>query len=111
MGTPTVIKEDAKYHIWFYGDSGDATDSRGRIGYAYSGDGFTWRTYTGNPLLHPGAPSAFDGGGVRGPIVIKDGNTYRMWYYGLGTGEIGAPLGKINYAESHAYQGNTLSLR
>ncbi len=107
LGSPAVIKEDAKYHLWFLG--GGSTDDLERIGYAYSGDGINWNTYTGNPLLHPGAPGAFDGGGVREPVVIKDGTTYRMWYHGLGTGAIGTPTGKINYAESHAYQGNTLS--
>jgi predicted GH43/DUF377 family glycosyl hydrolase len=110
LESPTVIKEDMKYHIWFSGASDNWTDSRSRIGYAYAVEGsIAGRRYDGNPLLHPGAPNAFDGGGVSLPVVIKDGNTYRMWYYGLGTGAVGTPRGKINYAESHAYQGTTLS--
>ena len=109
VGSPTVIKEDTKISLWLYGKSGDSTDNRSRIGYAYSTDGMAWRIYGGNPLLHPGAPNAFDGGGVQDPLVIKDGNTYRMWYYGAGTGADGTPRGKINYAESYAYQGNKFS--
>ncbi len=99
LGSPTVIKEDTKLHLWFYGESG-GTDGRSTIGYAYSGDGISWKTYNGNPLLH----GTFEGGGLSNPTVIKDGNTYRMWY-DAGTGA----SGKINYAESYAYQGNTLS--
>jgi hypothetical protein len=81
IAAPWVIKDGATYKMWY---SGKASDGRWRIGYATSSDGLTWtRQNSGNPVFDRGLVARFDGGGVAYPSVIKDGNTYRMWYAGV----------------------------
>ena len=81
IATPWVIKDGATYKMWY---SGKSQDGRWRIGYATSTDGVTWtRQNGGNPVFDRGLVARFDGGGVAYPSVIKDGNTYRMWYSGV----------------------------
>jgi hypothetical protein len=94
LGAPTVIKEDS-YRMWYAGDA-DAS-MVDKIGFAYSDDGISWQDYNGNPVLNPG-PAEFDSGDVNKPSVIKDGNTYKMWYTGYSS--TGVPT--IGYAESSA---------
>ena len=81
IDAPWVIKDGATYKMWY---SGKGQDNRWRIGYATSTDGVTWsRGNSGNPVLDRGLIARFDGGGVAAPTVIKDGNTYKMWYTGV----------------------------
>ncbi len=81
IATPWVIKDGVTYKMWY---SGKSQDGRWRIGYATSSNGLTWnRGNGGNPVLDRGGIARFDGGGVAYPSVIKDGNTYRMWYSGV----------------------------
>lgn len=79
--SPWVIKDGATYKMWY---SGKGSDGRWRIGYATSADGVSWtRGNSGNPVLDRGNIAKFDGGGVAHPSVIKDGQTFRMWYAGV----------------------------
>ncbi len=41
-----------------------------------------WLLYSGNPVLLRGKPDSWDDFKVGSPVVIKEGNTYRMWYRG-----------------------------
>jgi|GEM_PF-2587378 len=41
-----------------------------------------WLLYGGNPVLLRGKPDSWDDFKVGSPVVIKEGNTYRMWYRG-----------------------------
>ncbi len=101
---PCVIKEDSIFRMWYSAYPGGA-DGHDRIGYAYSLDGIHWRKYDGNPVIMQGGLSAFDEYGAMDPMVLKDGNTYKMWY--IGSGNCGGPnCAKIGYATSSAYQGS-----
>ena len=80
IGDPTVVKEGSVYRIWFFGE-GDPGPAE-RIGYAYSLDGINWRKYDGNPVIMEGSSGKFDEKNVWGPMVLKDENTYKMWYVG-----------------------------
>jgi predicted GH43/DUF377 family glycosyl hydrolase len=106
LGAPTVIKEDSYYRMWYAGDATVETASVDRIGFAYSKDGISWRDYDGNPVLHPG-PAAFDGGAVNKPSVIKDGNTYKIWYAGYSSTNVPT----IGYAESSTRDGRGLAFK
>lgn len=80
---PSVIKDGSTFKMWYTGYS--STNTTPQIGYATSTDGATWTKYSGNPVLTIGASTAWDGGGVGAPSVIKDGGTYKMWFGGRDT--------------------------
>ena len=44
-----------------------------------------WTKDANNPALETGGSGAWDEDGIDRPAVIKDGNTYKMWYSGSGT--------------------------
>jgi predicted GH43/DUF377 family glycosyl hydrolase len=108
---PTVIFENATFHMWYMGwDGGDAP----RIGYATSPDGINWTKYNdpstvnppyaeSDPVMTPGDPGSWDAAAVGSPAVIYDGSTYHMWYAGGDTLQPGFPWAlpsKIGYASS-----------
>ncbi|MBC7260837.1 MAG: hypothetical protein H5T63_02390, partial [Chloroflexi bacterium] len=88
---PAVIKDGDTYKMWFGARNANAVWT---IGYAVSSDGVSW-TKVGK-VLDVGAPGSWDSQMVREPWVIKDGDTYKMWY----SGTAAWPVFKIGYAES-----------
>lgn len=54
-----------------------------------------WVKYEGNPVVDTG-PGVWDSNAVLSPSVMKDGDTYRMWY----GGRDGSLTTHIGYAES-----------
>ena len=90
---PNVILDGSTYKMWYQGYN---TGTGYGIGYATSSDGITWTKYAGNPVM-VGDAGKFDGGTIYSPSVIKDGDTYKMWY--AGTDESYNPAA-IGYATS-----------
>jgi predicted GH43/DUF377 family glycosyl hydrolase len=77
----TVITDGATYKMWYVGVDPNQIST---IGYATSSDGLTWtKGNNGKPVLDLGPVNKFDGGSVVSPSVIKDGDTYKMWYAGM----------------------------
>ncbi len=74
---PTVIFNGTGYWMWYDGRSG----SSWAIGLATSPDGMTWTKYSGNPVLTRG--SGWEGRYISTPVVLYDGNSYKMWYRGM----------------------------
>ena len=95
----TVLFEDGQYHMWYHGTNGNAF-SGWKIGYATSPDGVNWTKHASNPILEPGSGS-WDADIVGFPRVIKDGDRYRMWYTGRGSGSID----RFGYAEDSTLVG------
>jgi len=91
VSQPNIIKDGSTYAMWFMG--WDASDIW-RIGYATSTYGFNWTKYSGNPVLDVGSSGSWDAGSVYKPSVIKEGNTYKMWYQGYSS------MSRIGYATS-----------
>ncbi|MBI2869300.1 MAG: hypothetical protein HYX96_05700, partial [Chloroflexi bacterium] len=54
------------------------------LGYATSADGIEWTKDASNPVLQGGTGLAWDRYGVAGPAVVRTGDSYEMWYTGLG---------------------------
>jgi len=102
VGTPSVVKSDGSYQMWYSGfeidyaelvallnaaSLADVVDTslssiKVRIGYATSGDGTGWTKYANNPVLYGGSADAWDEFGVGTPSVIKNDSNYEMWYTG-----------------------------
>ncbi len=51
------------------------------ICYAWSRDGKTWTKFDRNPVLHHGN-FPFEKNELGSPTVLREGNTYKMWYVG-----------------------------
>ena len=82
-----VLFDGQTYRLWYGG-----RDANGvyRTGLATSADGVSWSRHAANPVLSTGGPGAWDSGGVNASEVMKDGDTYEMWYMGQdGTWSIG----------------------
>ena len=96
-----VMKDGSTYKMWYTGQH-----TAYKIGYATSSDGIAWTKYASNPVF-AGDGSGFDSSWVAGASVLKDGSTYKMWYFGNNGG--GAGSDRIGYAWSS--DGTTWSRR
>lgn len=82
--TPSVVRTDSGYHMFYAGmnaDDWDAYEWGGyrRIGYAHSTDGLTWQKGSDNPQLGPSPPfldhdDVWNSQGVYNPAAIWDAN-------------------------------------
>ncbi|MBI2437538.1 MAG: hypothetical protein HYV36_01820 [Lentisphaerae bacterium] len=88
-GYSAVIKDGDTYKMWYSGYNG----TNYRIYYATSPDGLDWTKYDNsipapsdttstNGRIPLGTSGRGDDRYVYAPAVIKDGNTYKMWYLG-----------------------------
>ena len=73
-----VIKDGPTYKLWYEGINNETA----RIGYATSTDGISWDINNSNPVFSPGDNDAWDNEDVGNPCVVKEGSTYKMWYWG-----------------------------
>ncbi|MCL4870258.1 MAG: hypothetical protein KJ063_14935, partial [Anaerolineae bacterium] len=81
---PGIANGSACYRLWYVGTTSQWGTPR--IGYAVSSDGITWNrvpgTQTGGSVLAEGPAGNFDSHGVTYMTVMKDGDTFKMWYSG-----------------------------
>lgn len=85
VGMPTVVLDGGGFELWYVGDYLEVA-----IGHATSPDGVAWTRSGASPVLRPGSGGAWDMFGAWEPTVVKDGDTYRMWYEGyLSSSRIG----------------------
>lgn len=89
-----VIKADSMWLLYYTGQSYIANGGQSAIGLAISHDGQDWVRVKNEPILRPEYP--FEKESVMNPCVLKDGDTYKMWY---SAGETYEP-DVICYAES-----------
>jgi len=66
--------------LWLMWYRGLGAQNSGAVGLATSLDGVIWSKYPGNPVMRD------SGGTLAYPYVIKDGDTYRIWYAAWGCG-------------------------
>lgn len=90
---PSVLLDGSTYKMWYAGSS--AADTTRKIGYATSPDGITWTRHGSTPVFTAGSAGAWDAK-IGFPMVIKDGNTYKLWYTGLNASD----AGQVGYATS-----------
>ncbi len=100
--SPCALREGETWHLWYASSTG-FLETDGRVDplyvlkYARSTDGIRW-TRENRTLLAPASPHEC----TARPTVVKDGNTYKMWYcYRDGSDfRDGAGAYRIGYAES-----------
>lgn len=93
-GQISVLKDGGLYKMWY---SGAADGGYWQTGYATSTNGTDWNIYGSNPVLSVGPNGSWDEQEADGPVVIKDGGTYKMWYHGC---DVGYTICSIGYATS-----------
>jgi predicted GH43/DUF377 family glycosyl hydrolase len=95
-----VIVDNGKWHMWYGGDQGSASQKDVNICYATSSDGFNWTKHSSNPVLKNNANNgAWDGTELRPTGIVKEGNQFRLFYWGDNTAGI-APVPKLAMATS-----------
>ena len=110
-----VVWNGTGYLMYYVGDGGNTTTFR-QIGAAFSSDGVHWVKSAHNPVITHG-PGTYDQRYTRGPSVIFDSGTYKMWYWGTAPPNATVPFqSSIDYATSTdgvhwtKYPGNPLFL-
>jgi predicted GH43/DUF377 family glycosyl hydrolase len=98
--SPDVVWNHTGYMMYYVGD-GVTTSATfpvnfRQIGVAFSSDGIHWSKFAGNPVITHG-PGPYDARFTRGPSVIFDNGTYKMWYAGMAPSPF---LTTIDYATS-----------
>jgi len=93
----TVLKLKNSYQMWY---SGGILDSNDGIGYAYSEDGINWIKDTENPVLHVDDADAqiWRKDRTFTPLVLKEGNSYKMWFSARDGETVGSNSYVIGYA-------------
>lgn len=74
--SPSVLKIDDTYHMWYSGIGEDHV----RIGHATSEDGLVWVKDENNPVIDVGEPGSFDDTRAYLPTVAYDGTTFHLYY-------------------------------
>jgi predicted GH43/DUF377 family glycosyl hydrolase len=74
----SVLLVGATYYLYYAGRDGGGT---WRIGLATSSDGVTFTRFSGNPIVNV-TGGAWDGQNVAFPSVVKDGNSWSLFYMG-----------------------------
>ncbi len=83
-----VLQDGDTLHIWYRGLADTLPPfgpGGGAIGYATSVDGINWNRQSA-PVLQRGPAGEWDANLLLPDAVIKEGNTFKMWFSG-GTGE------------------------
>lgn len=78
VANPMVLKDGGTYKMWY---TGYDNENLARIGYATSSDGTVWEKFENNPVLDVSTDD-WDSFHLHTPYIVKDGETYRMWYAG-----------------------------
>lgn len=91
IARPWVVQEDGLYRMWYSSNTGSGY----RIGYATSGDGFSWTRYGTPSGLEPSS-SGWDSEAMAYPSVIKHGERWFMFYNGNSFGRDGIGLAMAN---------------
>jgi len=114
--SPDVVWNGTGYMMYYVGDgvTNPTTYPANfrQIGVAFSPDGIHWTKSANNPVIAHG-PGVYDARYTRGPSVVFDHGTYRMWYTGtIALNSTASYFNAIDYATSPdgvhwtKYQGN-----
>ena len=79
VAAPQIIWENGVYKMWYLGVAGSASKY---VLYAESNDGINWIKPINHPVLYPGNYGTWDSWAVHPGAILKDGNEYKMYYYG-----------------------------
>ncbi|HRY32986.1 MAG TPA: hypothetical protein P5531_08455 [Bacteroidales bacterium] len=80
IGQPTCLFEDDTIKMWY---ASVGNDMKARILLAFSTDAINWIRYNNAlPVLDVGQAGSWDQGWLDTPEIVKDGQGYKLYYYG-----------------------------
>jgi predicted GH43/DUF377 family glycosyl hydrolase len=85
---PNLVEEDGVYYLYYNAKTDELPKAQGggwheQTGVATSRDLKHWTRYEGNPILRNGGHEARDGHFASNPFVVRNGNLWGMYYFGL----------------------------
>lgn len=81
----SCLVQHGRDYLMFYNAKTDGSPWREQTGYAVSRDLRTWRRADANPVVPVGPAGAWDDVFASDPCVLRVGDTWAMFYYGLST--------------------------
>jgi predicted GH43/DUF377 family glycosyl hydrolase len=103
-----IVKVDDVYYMLYQG-SGPFLDEEGvytdhtRLGLATSPDGVNWARAQDDPFFGNGAAGSWDADWTEGPVLVRSGDGWLMYYMGKPVGtyvqQIGVALGEVRSPE------------
>ena len=95
-----IYYDGNKYLMWYVGVANGFAYTL----YAESLDGINWMRPISQPVLSPGIPGSWDSRAVAPGPVIKDGNTYKMYYLGYSDPEGQFQIGLATSSDGKVWQ-------
>jgi hypothetical protein len=85
---PNLIEEDGVFYLYYNAKTDTLPKAEGggwheQTGVATSRDLKQWTRYEGNPILRNGAHDSWDGHFASNPFVVRHGELWGMYYFGL----------------------------
>ncbi|MFN7996460.1 MAG: hypothetical protein U0Q18_22805 [Bryobacteraceae bacterium] len=80
---PCLVEHQGWFYLFYNAKTAGSNDWREQTGLAISADLRTWRRHTGNPILINGGAGSPDERFASDPCVVRDGETWAIFYYGL----------------------------
>jgi predicted GH43/DUF377 family glycosyl hydrolase len=80
-----LLEHDGTYYLFYNAKNRTDEPWIEQTGFAFSRDLVTWQRFGGNPVLRVGGAGQFDDHFASDPCVLRDGDTWIMFYFGLCT--------------------------
>jgi len=80
---PCLVEEAGSFYLFYNAKTATPDNWREQTGVAVSSDLKTWKRYERNPIIANGGPGRPDERFASDPCVLKDGDTWAIFYYGL----------------------------
>lgn len=80
---PCLVKSNGKYYLFYNAKNNTQKPWHEQTGVAESTDLKTWKRYAENPIIRNGGPGSPDEHFASDPCVVKNGNEWAFFYFGL----------------------------
>lgn len=97
VGIGSIVINGSSWTLWY---SGGVSTSNDGIGCATSVDGLSWTKCSDNPIMSKTDGVAWRNSRTYTPRVIKDGDTYKMWFTGRDTALGNYTIGYSTFTEA-----------
>lgn len=104
---PCLVEEGGTYYLFYNAKNADKR-WREQTGVAVSTDLKSWKRYEGSPLIRNGGPGSWDERFASDPCVMKDGDRWVLFYFGLDAKGVARDLAAVGPDLYHFAKGNEI---
>jgi len=103
---PTVVKQGGMYHMWYVRlyQVNTPLGFVSRLAYARSADGLVWQVIAGagvgGSVIDIGDQDTFDEFAILWPTALYNGDSFELWYQGLGSAQFDPVVPRVGCARS-----------